>query len=96
MTRPSHPTPLNRTALGVTGLALAVAGTWLLTSDRLPSWWPGADTGTVLLDAGRLARLHAETWWAPTTTATAITLTLLFAFGSLRQLRPPTARHLAL
>ncbi|MFJ9244567.1 hypothetical protein [Streptomyces sp. NPDC101776] len=101
MTRPSQPTALNRTTLGVTGLALAVAGTWLLTSDRtlahrLPAWWPGAGPGTVLPNPGRLAHLRAETWWAPTTTATAITLTLLFALWSLRQLRPATAHHLAL
>lgn len=96
-----HPrTAVNRTALGAVGLALLLAGTWLASDNgalvpRLPSWWPTAAPGSVLLDRGELARLRAEDWWTPTVTGAAAALTVLFAWCALAQLRSGATRRLA-
>ncbi|MER5583504.1 hypothetical protein ABT090_17960 [Streptomyces asoensis] len=91
---------VNRTVLGLAGLVLALAGSWLAATDRavtgrLPSWWPAAAPGSVLLDRDRLAQLRAEAWWTPTLMAAAITLSVLLAYWSLARLRPGPARPLA-
>ncbi|MFF5361962.1 hypothetical protein ACFY4I_21590 [Streptomyces scabiei] len=57
-------TAVDRTVLGLGGLVLALAGSWLAATDRtvtdrLPSWWPPASAGSVLLDRDRLAHLPA-------------------------------------
>lgn len=100
MTRRTR-TTVNRTVLGLVGLALALTGSWLAVTGRavpggLPSWWPTASTGSVLLDRGRLARLRGEGWWTPTVMASAIALTLLFAYGALATIRSGRTRPLAL
>ncbi|MDH6214870.1 hypothetical protein [Streptomyces pseudovenezuelae] len=100
MTRTAR-TAVDRTVLGATGLVLLLTGSWLAASDRalahrLPSWWPTAGTGAVLLDPGRLARLRGEGWWTPTVMAASIGLTVLLALWTLGQLRPGPARRLAL
>ncbi|MFJ3420848.1 hypothetical protein ACIPN8_31410 [Streptomyces sp. NPDC086082] len=98
--RTTH-TAVNRTVLGATGLALLLTGSWLAATDRtltphLPSWWPTAGTGTVLLDPDRLARLRGEGWWTPTVMAASIGLTVLLALWTLGQLRTGATRRLAL
>ncbi|MEW1644252.1 MULTISPECIES: hypothetical protein [unclassified Streptomyces] len=98
--RTTH-TAVNRTVLGATGLTLLLAGTWLATTDRalaphLPSWWPTAAPGTVLLDPDRLVRLRGEGWWTPTVLAGSIGLTVLLALWTLGQLRTGPVRRLAL
>ncbi|UXX94366.1 hypothetical protein N7U49_23940 [Streptomyces sp. AD2-2] len=98
--RTTH-TAVNRTVLGATGLTLLLTGSWLAATDRtlaphLPSWWPTAGTGTVLLDPDRLARLRGEGWWTPTVLAASIGLTLLLALWTLGHLRTGPARRLAL
>jgi hypothetical protein len=97
----SSRTAVNRAVLGAFGLALLLTGSWLAATDRaladgLPSWWPTADAGTVLLDANRPARLRGEGWWTPTVMTAAIGLTVLFACLSLAQLRSRPTRHLTL
>jgi hypothetical protein len=92
---------VNRTVLGAVGLSLFLAGSWLTATDpafagRLPTWWPTAGTGTVLLDGDRLARLRGEGWWTPTVMAASIGLAVLFALWSLGQSRSGRARRLAL
>lgn len=77
-------TAVNRTVLGAVGLSLFLAGSWLTATDpafadRLPTWWPAAGTGTVLLDRNRLAQLRGEGWWTPTAIAASIGLAVLFA-----------------
>ncbi|MFJ8487464.1 hypothetical protein ACIRBZ_03640 [Streptomyces sp. NPDC094038] len=93
-------TTANRTVLAVAGLALLLAGAWLMAGGplqrRLPSWWPTPGRGTVLLDRTRLAQLRAESWWTPTVLAATIALTALLAYWSLTQLRTGPTRHLAL
>ncbi|MFF7641847.1 hypothetical protein [Streptomyces canus] len=92
---------VNRAALGVVGLLLLLTGAWLAATDRavagqLPSWWPAAREGAVLLDREQLARWRGEGWWTPTVMAVAIGLTVLFAYWFLTLLRPGPARPLAL
>lgn len=99
MSRPRS--AVNRAALGVAGLGLLVAGAWLVSTDRavtprLPSWWPAAPAGSVLLDRDGLSRLRTEGWWTPTVIAGATVLTLLFAWWALAQLRSGPSRRLAL
>ncbi|WP_405991950.1 hypothetical protein [Streptomyces sp. NBC_00986] len=94
-------TAVNRTVLGATGLALLLTGSWLAATDRtlahhLPSWWPTAATGTVLLNPDRLPRLRGEGWWTPTVLAASIGLTVLLALWTLGQLRTAPARRLTL
>ncbi|WP_105971102.1 hypothetical protein [Streptomyces geranii] len=98
-------TAVNRFALGAVGLALLLAGSWLVAADRavadrLPSWWPsaetGAGTGSVLLDRDRLAQLRGTGWWTPTIMAVTIALTVLLTCWALAQLHSGPARRLAL
>ncbi|MFF5010007.1 hypothetical protein ACFY3G_45230 [Streptomyces phaeochromogenes] len=94
-------TAVNRTVLSAVGLSLFLAGSWLTATDpafadRLPTWWPTAGTGTVLLDRDRLAQLRGEGWWTPTVMAASIGLAVLFAIWSLGQSRSGRARRLAL
>ncbi|MCX4557592.1 hypothetical protein [Streptomyces umbrinus] len=94
-------TAVNRTVLGAVGLSLFLAGSWLTAADpafadRLPTWWPTAGTGAVLLDGDRLAQLRGEGWWTPTVVTASIGLAVLFALWSLGQLRSGRARRLAL
>ncbi|MFD4561029.1 hypothetical protein ACFWP5_43080 [Streptomyces sp. NPDC058469] len=98
--RATH-TAVNRTALGATGLALLLAGSWLAATDRtvahqLPSWWPSPGTGAVLLEPGRLARVRGEGWWTPSVLAGSIGLTVVFAFWALGQVRSRPGRQLSL
>ena len=98
--RATH-TAINRTALGVTGLGLLLAGSWLAATDRtvarrLPSWWPAPDTGAVLLGPGWLAQMRGEGWWTPSVLAGAVGLTLVFAYWALRQGSSGSGRRLAL
>jgi hypothetical protein len=91
----------NRTALGVAGLLLLLAGSWPAATahavaSRLPSWWPAAREGTGLLDREQLARWRGADWWTPTVLAVAIGLTVLFACWFLTLLRLGRARPLAL
>ncbi|WP_329274548.1 hypothetical protein [Streptomyces sp. NBC_01451] len=92
---------VNRAVLGAVGIALLLTGSWLAVTDRhladrLPSWWPSAGTGTVLLDGDRLARLRGEGWWTPAVIAAAIGLTVLFALCALGSFSRGPTRHLAL
>ncbi|GAB2926139.1 hypothetical protein [Streptomyces heilongjiangensis] len=95
-------TPVNRLVLGGTGLALLLTGGWLAVTGtslahRLPSSWAGPAAGdSVLLDAGRLARLRGEDWWTPTVIAVAVTLSLLLVCWLLAQFRSGAARPLPL
>ncbi|MEU5347257.1 MULTISPECIES: hypothetical protein [unclassified Streptomyces] len=98
---PRTGTAVNRTVLGAVGLSFLLSGSWLAATDRafagrLPSWWPTAGTGTVLLDRDRLAQLRGEGWWTPTVMAASIGLAVLFALWSLGQSRSGRARRLAL
>jgi hypothetical protein len=91
----------DRTALGVAGLVLLLAGAWLAATDRavagrLPSWWPVPGEDTVLLDQERLTRWRGEGWWTPAVMAAAIVLTLLFAYWTLTRLRSGRTRRVAL
>jgi hypothetical protein len=98
--RTAH-TAVNRTALGATGLALLLTGSWLATTDRtvahrLPTWWPNSGTRTALLEPGRLAQLRSEGWWTPTLMTASIGLTVLFAYWAFGQLRSGSGRRMAL
>ncbi|MFI6543089.1 hypothetical protein ACIBO9_07560 [Streptomyces prunicolor] len=100
MIRTAH-TAVNRTALGATGLALLLTGSWLATTDRtvahrLPTWWPNSGTRTALLEPGRLAQLRSEGWWTPTLMTASIGLTVLFAYWAFGQLRSGSGRRMAL
>lgn len=100
MTRRTR-TAVDRTVLGLGGLVLALAGSWLAATDRtltdrLPSWWPPASAGSVLLDRDRLAHLRVEGWWTPTVTAAAIILTVLCAYGTLARFRSGRTRPITL
>ncbi|GAA3907930.1 hypothetical protein GCM10023084_70200 [Streptomyces lacrimifluminis] len=92
---------VNRAVLGAVGLTLLITGSWLAATDRhladrLPSWWPTAGTGTVLLDGDQLARLRGEGWWTPAVMAAAIGLTVLFALCAVARFSRGPTRHLAL
>lgn len=100
MIRTAH-TAVNRTALGTTGLALVLTGSWLAATNRtvarqLPSWWPNSPTNSVLLDPTRLPQLRTEGWWTPTVMTASIGLTVLFAYWALGQLRSGSGRRMAL
>ncbi|GAQ59945.1 hypothetical protein [Streptomyces scabiei] len=100
MTRRTR-TAVDRTVLGLGGLVLALAGSWLAATDRtvtdrLPSWWPPASAGSVLLDRDRLARLRVEGWWTPTVMAAAIALTVLCAYWTLARFRSGRTRPITL
>ncbi|MFM9589474.1 hypothetical protein ACKI1J_10835 [Streptomyces scabiei] len=100
MTRRTR-TAVDRTVLGLGGLVLALAGSWLAATDRtvtdrLPSWWPTASAGSALLDRGRLAHLRVEGWWTPTVMAAAIALTVLCAYWTLARFRSGRTRPIAL
>nr|WP_203616135.1 hypothetical protein [Streptomyces sp. SID13726] len=82
-------------------MGLLLAGGLLAATDRavtprLPSWWPTAAPGAVLLDRAGLARLRDQGWWTPTAIAAAAVLTVLFAWWALAQTGTGPARRLAL
>ncbi|MFF5495000.1 hypothetical protein [Streptomyces aquilus] len=94
-------TVVNRVVLGGLGLGLLVVGGGLAATDRavtprLPSWWPTAAPGAVLLDRDGLARLRGEGWWTPTAVAVAAVLAVLLAWWALARTGPRPARRLAL
>lgn len=94
-------TVVNRAVLAALGLGLLGVGLWLASTDRavtprLPSWWPTAVPGAVLLDRSGLTRLRGEGWWTPTAITAAAALTVLFAWWALAQFgsRPARGLHL--
>lgn len=94
-------TVVNRVVLGGLGLGLLVVGGRLASTDRavtprLPSWWPTAAPGAVLLDRDGLARLRGEGWWTPTALGVAAVLAVLLAWWALAQAGPRPSRRLAL
>ncbi|ALV33672.1 hypothetical protein AS200_17710 [Streptomyces sp. CdTB01] len=92
---------VNRVVLGLVGTGLLGVGSRLVAGDpavaaRLPSWWPAAGRGSVLVDRAGLARLRGETWWTPVVMAAATVLTVLFVRWALAQLHSGRVRPLAL
>jgi hypothetical protein len=98
---PRTRTGVDRTVLGLGGLVLALAGSWLAATDRtvtdrLPSWWLPTPAGSVLLNRESLAHLRFEGWWTPTVMAAAIALTVLCAYATLDRFRPRRTRPITL
>ncbi|MFJ8149944.1 hypothetical protein ACIQ6R_33615 [Streptomyces sp. NPDC096048] len=65
-------TTVDRTLLALTGAALPAGGGWLVltaVAERLPGWWPGPGSGTVLLDRAGLADSRGRGWCTPAVVA---------------------------
>ncbi|UNS99915.1 hypothetical protein MMF93_28245 [Streptomyces tubbatahanensis] len=95
----------NRTLLLLTGVALLAGGVWLLSTsswvaDRvghhLPSWWPTAEPGSVLLDRPGLNELRERAWWTPVVVAGTALLLVVLLLGLLAQTRRGGLRVLPL
>ncbi|MFF8281672.1 hypothetical protein ACF06W_02990 [Streptomyces albus] len=79
MSSPHH--VVNRTLLALCGAVLLAGGllgvsSWSVVAERLPSWWPSAQPGSVLPDRAGLGELRHEGWWTPVVIAGAATVLL--------------------
>lgn len=92
---------VNRTLLTVAGAVLLVGDAWLASTappllDRLPAWWPTADSGTVLFDRGGLAEVRGQGWWTPTVLVVTSVVLLAALVWAAVQLRRGGPRMLSL
>lgn len=85
---------VNRSLLGVAGLALVACGGWLAVGDgsawvpmvdRVPHWWPTPAANGVLLDHALWAPLRESRWWSPALTGGLALVLALLVWWLVRQ-----------
>ncbi|MFF2778028.1 alkaline shock response membrane anchor protein AmaP [Streptomyces sp. NPDC058052] len=81
---------VNRGLLGLAGLLLVLAGGAVLAAGldlSVPTWWPWAGPGDVLLSTADRQRWREESWWWPTVIAALGVIVLLALWWLLAQFR---------
>jgi hypothetical protein len=81
---------VNRVLLGLAGLVLVCVGGAVLAAGTglpVPSWWPWAGPGDVLLSDADRVRWRDEGWWWPVVVAVLAAVVLLTLWWLLAQMR---------
>ncbi|WP_267241417.1 alkaline shock response membrane anchor protein AmaP [Streptomyces sp. PR69] len=88
---------VNRTVLGLIGLALLGAGGAVLVAGAglpVPSWWPFYGPGDVLLSEADRERWRDQGWWWPVVISVLAAIVLLALWWLIAQLRRPRLAEL--